>query len=106
MKILFETKTIEMYRAELERASKYGSREYSELLAIIRELPDFKIEVKKVRRAYETYCPLSYRQMEIFIAENRPDLMDDFRLLRSGFSYNEVREWFLYTTRDDSLMAA
>lgn len=98
MNIMFEKKTIEVTKAELQRARKYGSEECELLLKITRDLPDFQIVVKKnpVRRTATIGYTYSY--MEACIAQHDEDgsMMEDFETLRQlGTPYATIKKWFL-----------
>ena len=55
MKITFSSKTIEVTKTFANKASRFGSDEYTMLLTASRDLPDFTVVVKAtkpVRRSY------------------------------------------------------
>ena len=97
MKINFETKSIEVSKAFANKASHFGTEQYEELRAVMRDLPDFTVMVKaapKPRRSYMKGLP--YELMECFISMHDEDgsIMQDFLCLRHGCSYAEVKRWF------------
>ena len=102
MKINFSSKTIEVTKTFANKASRFGSEEYTMLLTASRDLPDFTVVVKAtkpVRRSY-TKSPtygLTYESMGAYISMNDEDgsLMRDFQILRQGCSYGEIKKWFM-----------
>lgn len=97
MKIKFDAKTIEISKTFANKASHFGSIEYTELRAVTNDLPDFKVIVKAAapRRAYTK--GLTYDCMAAYISMNDEDgsIMRDFMCLRQGCSYHEIKKWFL-----------
>lgn len=96
MKIRFETKTIEVSKAFLNRASQFDSAEYTALRTATKELPEFAIVVKTAPRPRQTYQGLTYNQMESYLSmmdENGSDL-ELFRSLRQEYNYAMVKRWF------------
>lgn len=104
MKINFLTKSIELFQTELKRASQYGSPEYHELQAILKDLPDYQIEV--IRRVTpRSYCSLTYEAMEAYVAGS--ELAEEFRMLRDhGVPYAQIKQWFLSRTQETMHPAA
>ena len=97
MKINFETKSIEVSKAFVNKASHFGTEQYEELRAVMRDLPDFTVMVKAAPKPRRSYMKgLTYEFMESFIALNDEDgsIMQDFLCLRHGCSYAEVKRWF------------
>ena len=97
MKINFETKSIEVSKAFVNKASHFGSEQYEELRAVMRDLPDFTVMVKAAPNPRRNYMKgLTYEFMECFISMHDEDgsIMQDFLCLRHGCSYAEVKRWF------------
>ena len=71
MKVNFLARTIELTAEEMRRASAPNSGKYHELLKIMRDLPDFTIEVKH-RRTFikNSNLGLTYEYMEQYINQN------------------------------------
>ena len=98
MKINFETKSIEVSKAFANKASHFGTEQYEELRAVMRDLPDFTVMVKTAPRLRRSYMKgLTYEWMEYFISMHDEDgsIMQDFLCLRHGCSYAEVKRWFI-----------
>lgn len=98
MNIMFERKTIEVTKAELQRARKYGSEECELLLKITRELPDFQIVVKKTPVRRTATIGYTYAYMEEYISQYDEDgtMMEEFETLRQlGSPYAVIKKWFL-----------
>lgn len=98
MKVNFEERTISITRTIAKKASQYGSKEYQELVAVTRELPNFKVVIKPspVRKA--PYCNITYAFMEQYIACHDIDgsARAEFESLRHvGLNYAQVKKWFL-----------
>ncbi len=90
----FTTQTIAISQTFARAARKYGSYEYEALLNITRDLPYFRVEIKKpfhnVRRPYQP----TYHAMEQYILENAASRMDEFCSLRRHHPYYVVLRWF------------
>ena len=97
MKINFETKSIEVSKAFANKDSHFGTEQYEELRAVMRDLPDFTVMVKAAPKPRRSYMKgLTYEFMECFISMHDEDgsIMQDFLCLRHGCSYAEVKRWF------------
>lgn len=97
MKIRFETKTIEVSKAFLNRASQFDSAEYMALRTATKELPEFAIVVKAIPHPRRTYQGLTYNQMESYISMMDADGTDleHFQYLRQECNYAVVKRWFM-----------
>ena len=98
MKINFETKSIEVSKAFVNKAYHFGTEQYEELRAVMRDLPDFTVMVKAAPKPRRSYMKvLTYEFMESVIALNDEDgsIMQDFLCLRHGCSYAEIKRWFI-----------
>ena len=97
MKIIFPSKTIEVTKTLANKASRFGSEEYTMLRTAINDLPDFTVVVKATKPARQSYTKgLTYQCMESYISTVDEDgsIMQDFLCLRQGCSYNEIKYWF------------
>ena len=97
MKINFMEKSILVTKSTLDKASVYDSKEYHELLAITKELPDYQIVVKPATRR-PTYFSPTYEFMAAYLSsnENTASLHEEFQQLRrSGYNYIQIRKWFM-----------
>ena len=97
MKINFGTKSIEVSKAFVNKASHFGTEQYEELRAVMRDLPDFTVMVKAAPKPRRSYMKgLTYEFMECFISMHDEDgsIMQDFLCLRHGCSYAEIKRWF------------
>ena len=109
MKINFESRTIEMTKAEAKEAGRYNSDKYNELKAIKADFPNFRIVTKSATRRNDTYKGLTYKYMEKYIKDHTKE--DDERRaefdrlrgyedgkknpLAETATYGEVKVWFL-----------
>ena len=97
MKINFTTKTIEVTKTFANKASCFGSDEYTMLRTAIHDLPGFEVVIKAapVRRR-TSMSGLTYDYMASYIArvDKGGSIMQDFEILRQGCSYFEVKNWF------------
>ena len=109
MKINFTSKTIEVTKTFANKASRFGSMEYKELLMAIHDLPGFEVVIKAtpVRRR-TAVSGLTYEAMEACIATVDEDgsLMNDFQTLRYGCNYGVVKKWFMTTFPEFNNFAA
>lgn len=95
MKVNFVVKTIELSAKELQKASIPYSDEYSTLFQLMRDLPDFTIKIN--RPHILTSNPnrgLTYEFMEQHIAQNAPELLNEFINVRKIFGYFRAAQWF------------
>ena len=98
MKITFSSKTIEVTKTFANKASRFGSEEYTMLLTASRDLPDFTVVVKAtkpVRRSYTKSPTYEYMKDYISMSDEDGSLMRDFQILRQGCSYGEIKKWFM-----------
>ena len=98
MKINFSSKTIEVTKTFANKASRFGSEEYTMLLTASRDLPDFTVVVKAtkpVRRSYTKSPTYEYMKDYISMSDEDGSLMRDFQILRQGCSYGEIKKWFM-----------
>ena len=91
-------KTILVTKSELSKASVYGSKEYYELLAISKELPDYQIVVKPASRRRTCFKSPTYEFMAAYLSssESTEPLYEEFlQLRRVGYNYNQIKKWFM-----------
>lgn len=105
MKVNFLARTIELTAEEMRRASAPNSGKYHELLKIMRDLPDFTIEVKH-RRTFikNSNLGLTYEYMEQYINQNAPEKLGEFHDSRTLFGYSKTAKWFRNTFPMDCVM--
>lgn len=94
MKIDFLSRSIEVTAKEMRQASKPFTREYGELIRLMRELPAFKVTVKRSRPSVNANRGLTYERMERHIARYAPEKLEEFTILRTAFGYPAVTKWF------------
>ena len=98
MKVNFLARTIELTAEEMRRASTPYSCKYHELLKIMRDLPDFTIEVKHRRTFFKnTNLGLTYEYMEQHINQNAPEMLGEFYDNRTSLGYAKTAKWFRNT---------
>lgn len=98
MKINFAAKTIEVTKTFANKASRFGSDEYTMLRTATHDLPGFEVVIKAAPVRRQTYMKgLTYEYMESCIAMIDKDgsIMDDFQTLRHGCNYGVVKKWFM-----------
>ncbi|MBR1457382.1 MAG: hypothetical protein IJ594_09545 [Oscillospiraceae bacterium] len=103
--INFENKTIEMTKAFANKARRYGSEEYKEMLSACQAFPTYKLITKTPTKKSATAMKgLTYDFMEKYIKVHNADLLPEFYTLTGkdsadefavSASYGEVRQWFL-----------
>ena len=103
--INFENKTIEMTKAFANKARRYGSDEYKEMLSVCNAFPTYKLVTKTPAKKSATAMKgLTYDFMEKYIKAHNADLLSEFYTLTGkdstdefavSASYGEVRQWFL-----------
>ena len=100
--------TIEITKAFMKAASRFGSEEYNLLRQARNDNPSFSVTVIKRRPAADSFKGLSYEYMERYILahDNAGETMAEFRSLRGlseeakaacavSLSYGEIKSWFL-----------
>ena len=95
MKVNFVARTIEMSAKEMRKASVPYSREFSDLLQLQRDLPNFTIVIN--RPCIPTNNPnrgLTYEYMKQHISQNAPERLDEFDNVRKIFGYSRTAQWF------------
>ena len=102
MKVNFLARTVELTAKEMCRANTPYSAEYRELLNIMRDLPDFTIEVKH-RQTFtkNANLGLTYEYMERYINRNAPEKLSVFYDNRTLFGYSKTAKWFRNTFMED-----
>ena len=111
MTINYITMTIEMTKAESKAASKIGTEEFKNMLTLMQQFPNYKIQVA-TRAATKKACDykgLTFDYMEKYIAahdDEKKSIMAEYQALRGvtaeakdalaeSCSYKEIKEWFL-----------
>ena len=98
MKVNFVEKNIVVSRSKMSKASIIGSKEYSELIQLMRDLPEFKIVIKERSRVTNNHNGgLTYKVMEEYISQNAPEMLNEFYGFRQVFGYFRVTQWFRKT---------
>ncbi len=107
VKINFNSNTIEITKAFSKRASNPMTEEFKELMKLQKELPEFKVEVRKTSRKVkrDTLKGLNYDFMKQYIErhddENNTNMVEFLkRTVKNDDnvktdSYGEVKKWFL-----------
>ena len=111
MTINYITMTIEMTKAESKAAGKIGTEEFKNMLTLMQQFPNYKIQVI-ARAATKKSCDykgLTYAYMEKYIKAHDNDkhtIMAEYEDLRGesdaakdvladSFTYLEIKNWFL-----------
>ena len=111
MTINYITMTIEMTKAESKAAGKVGTEAFKEMLSLMQQFPNYKIQVI-ARAATKKSCDykgLTYAYMEKYIKAHDNDkhtIMAEYEDLRDesdaakdvladSFTYQEIKNWFL-----------
>ena len=130
MTINYTSMTIEMTKAESKAAGKVGTEAFKEMLSLMQQFPNYKIQVI-ARAATKKSCDyqgLTYDYMEKYIQAHDEDqsIMKEYQMLRGltseaqealadSCSYQEIKNWFLakfpaiekfHTMRQNLLSAA
>ena len=122
MKINHFNKTIELTKAEANKASKYGTEAYEGLIKAQRDFPEYRLEIAKAKaKTNDGLKGLTFDYMESYIKKNgNEEQASAFADLRnagdvmgaSAVSYGEIKKWFLeqfpeimaYSQRIDSIL--
>ena len=110
MTINYTSMTIEMTKAESKAAGKVGTEAFKEMLSLMQQFPNYKIQVI-ARAATKKSCDykgLTYDYMEKYIQAHDEDqsIMKEYQMLRGltseaqealadSCSYQEIKNWFL-----------
>ena len=111
MKINYTSMTIEMTKAEAKNAGKVGTEAFKEMLSLMQQFPNYKIQVITRAATKKTcdYKGLTFNYMEKYIASHDDEnnsIMAEYQALRGksdeakevladSCSYKEIKEWFL-----------
>ena len=101
--VKFESKEIVVTKKFLKCAEDFHSAEYREMLALMKELPNFTIKVREVCRTHykSSNKGLTYNAMRNYLMMNGCEHLETFeKLIGYGCSYSQVKEWFLRTCPD------
>ena len=96
--INFETKEIIATKIFLKGASNYRSKEYEELVGLMKDLPGYQIRRKHVcRNPYtESQRGLTYFAMREYIEAKDTERLKEFDAIRCELkNYFKVKRWFL-----------
>ena len=106
MNIMFSSSTIELTKAEMKEAQKYGSEMYKELMNARRDNPGFRvveIKAKKVKTPLDRLNMATIKayvkdhgspeQKEKFLAISSPHYTEDVYI--EAKSFVEIKKWFL-----------
>lgn len=104
MKIDFLSRSIEVTAKEMRHASTPFTREYEELIRLMRELPAFKVTVKHSRPSANANRGLTYERMERHIARYAPEKLEEFTILRTASGYPMTAKWFRTIFPDANVM--
>lgn len=104
----FATKRIEMTKTEAKAAGKIGTKDYTNLLELMRNFPDYQIEiVKTAAKRADRYKGLNYDYMENYIKNHDESKLVTFYELcgrdkdgkkaemAATATYGEIKMWFL-----------
>ena len=94
MKVKFEQRTIELTAKEMKQASKPHTREYMELISVMRELPHFEIRVNRPHITYNANRGLTYAAMQKYISLNAPERLEEFCHVMKLGDYPVTTKWF------------
>ena len=108
VRILRNSRTIEVSKSFDKAASRFGTREYEAMQQVRKDYPDFTIVVKTVRTKADHFKGLTYDFMEKYITSHDDDAksrMKAFNDLRGkseeavafgaeALSYGEIKAWF------------
>ena len=105
IKVNFANHTIVISRLFAVRAAIPTSTEYVKLTDIQTSYPDYKIEVKTIKKSdKENYKGLTYAYMEYYISthENPQERMAEYKEIRlraacHSMKYGHIKKWFLAT---------
>lgn len=111
MKINYTSMTIEMTKAEAKNAGKVGTEAFKEMLSLMQQFPNYKIQVITRAATKKTcdYKGLTFDYMEKYIASHDDEnnsIMAEYQALRGksdeakevladSCSYKEIKAWFL-----------
>ena len=111
MTINYITMTIEMTKAESKAAGKIGTAEFKNMLSLMQQFPNYKIQVatRATTKKSCDYKGLTYAYMEKYIKAHDNDkhtIMAEYEDLRGesdaakdvladSFTYQEIKNWFL-----------
>lgn len=94
MKVNFDHRTIILTKKEMKQASIPYTQEYRKLLGLMRDLPDFTVEINHTLCRSNANRGLSYEAMSQRIAQEAPELMDEYLAIRVASGYPAASKWF------------
>ena len=96
MNILFSCGTIELTKAEMKDAQKYGSDMYNKLMAARHDNPGFKVVEAKVKKTKNPLDSLTIKTIKAYVKLNgNDDQKNMFLDLCEEKTFFEVKKWFL-----------
>ena len=122
MKINHFNKTIELTKAEANKAGKYGTEAYEQLIGVQHNFPEYRLDIVKAKvKTNDGLKGLTFDYMESYIKKNGNEEQETaFADLRnagdvmgvSSVSYGQIKKWFLeqfpeimaYSQRIDSIL--
>ena len=122
MKINHFNKTIELTKAEANKAGKYGTEAYEQLIEVQHNFPEYRLDIVKAKvKTNDGLKGLTFDYMESYIKKNGNEEQETaFADLRnagdvmgvSSVSYGQIKKWFLeqfpeimaYSQRIDSIL--
>jgi len=109
MKINYTSMTIEMTKAESKAAGKVGTEAFKEMLTLMQQFPNYKIQViaRATTKKSCDYKGLTFAYMEKYIEshdDEKNSIMAEYQALRGksdeakelladSCSYKEIKEW-------------
>ena len=108
MKANLINKTIEMTKTEANKAGKINTAEYNELMELMKNFPNFRIDIVKASaKKADRFKGMTYEYMEKYIKshdESKLEILYELRGLDSNgkavemaatATYGEIKMWFL-----------
>ena len=94
MKVNFTTHTIVLSAKEMKQASKPNTAEYKELLSVMKDLPDFVVEVNRTHVTRNANRGLTYEAMMQYITRLAPNRLEEFKNVVYLGGYPAATKWF------------
>ena len=94
MKVNFTTRSIILSAKEMKNASKPNTIEYKELLSVMKDLPDFVIEVNRPHITRNANRGLTYEAMMQYITRIAPNRLEEFKNVVYLDGYPAATKWF------------
>lgn len=99
--------TIEITKKFATAAKRFGTPEYTDLQAVRRDYPNYRVEVKTAKKKADCFKGLTFNYMETYIKNHKMELLESFNVLcgkaedgsdqefAASASYGEIKQWFL-----------